>query len=155
MPTTSGDCAFESVRGAFNTQVGPGGRMNEAEESAHPEKKPEPKASGFQKPPCPPRGPATSSGLCDGDGHVWSAIRAFEQILDAIPNDRASLEALSNTYEQIGDLAKAKPYMLRLANVLMEEGDVEETRALIPHVTKYATDDPTAQKVLSRMKELC
>ena len=48
------------------------------------------------------------------EAEVWSAISAFEQILEAIPNDRASLEALSNTYEQIGDHTKAKEYMLRL-----------------------------------------
>ena len=54
---------------------------------------------------------------------VWSAIGAFEQILEAMPEDRASLETLSHAYGQIGDHARAYEYVLRLGRVLLVEGD--------------------------------
>ena len=39
----------------------------------------------------------------DLEAEIWNAINAFEQMLEAMPNDRVSLEALSHAYEQIGD----------------------------------------------------
>ena len=94
-------------------------------------------------------------GLSDGDdrNEPWSAIAAFEQIIDAIPNDRQSLESRSNIYEQIGDFAKAKEYMLRLAVVLLEENDCDACRALVERLRRYAADDPEAQKILARLEE--
>ena len=54
---------------------------------------------------------------------IWSAISAFEQILEAMPNDRASLEALAHAYEQIGDQTRGLDYLIRLTQVVLEEGD--------------------------------
>ncbi|MEI6217777.1 MAG: hypothetical protein WCP86_02660, partial [bacterium] len=54
----------------------------------------------------------------DQESEVWSAIAAFEQILEAIPNDRTSLAPLAHAYEQIGDLARAKDYTVRLADIV-------------------------------------
>ena len=56
---------------------------------------------------------------------IWDAISAFEQILEAMPDDRASLEALAHAYEQIGDHARAKDYTIRLGGVLVSESDAE------------------------------
>jgi tetratricopeptide (TPR) repeat protein len=88
------------------------------------------------------------------ESEVWSAIAAFEQILEAIPNDRASLEALSNTYEQIGDHTKAKEYMLRLGNVLLEEHDADAARQLVEHIRPYAADDSKVQSLIDRIEKL-
>jgi len=89
----------------------------------------------------------------DLEAEVWSAIAAFEQILEAIPNDRASLDALSNTYEQIGDHSKAKEYMLRLGDVLLEEHDVDEARQLVSHIKPYA-EDAKVQALIERIEKL-
>jgi len=87
------------------------------------------------------------------EAEVWSAIAAFEQILEAIPNDRASLDALSNTYAQIGDHTKAKEYMLRLGDVLLDEHDADEARQLVSHIQPYA-DDPKVQALIGRIEKL-
>lgn len=88
----------------------------------------------------------------DRESEVWSAIAAFEQILEAIPNDRTSLETLSHAYEQIGDLTRAKDYAVRLAGVILDEADLKEAQALLPRLETYAEGDPAATKVLQRLR---
>lgn len=92
------------------------------------------------------------SGGGDQESEVWSAIAAFEQILEAIPNDRTSLETLAHAYEQIGDLARAKEYTVRLADVVMGEADQQEAQNLLPKLETYAAGDPVATEVLQRLK---
>ena len=82
---------------------------------------------------------------CDVESEVWAAIAAFEQILEAMPNDRASLDALADAYEQIGDLAKAKEYLVRLGNVLVDEGDVAAAQGILEKVRGYAGEDEAAE----------
>ena len=72
---------------------------------------------------------------------VWIAISAFEQILEAMPNDRASLEALSHAYEQIGDHTRAKDYLVRLARVVVDEGDAAGASQLAEQLNAYADED--------------
>jgi len=88
------------------------------------------------------------------EAEVWSAISAFEQILEALPNDRASLEALWNAYEQIGDYAKSKSYLIRLAGVVADEADEAAARELIEKLRPYAEDDVSAKEALGRIEEL-
>lgn len=83
---------------------------------------------------------------------VWNAISAFEQILEAMPNDRASLEALSHAYEQIGDHVKAKEYLVRLGNVLLDERDSVSAVELLPLLEKYSGDDEDAAGVVERIR---
>lgn len=51
------------------------------------------------------------------------AISTFEQILEAIPNDRLALETLADAYEQLGHPEKALDYYIKLAHVVAEEDD--------------------------------
>lgn len=90
----------------------------------------------------------------DVEAEIWSAITAFEQILEVLPNDRASLEALAHAYEQMGDHTKAKEYFVRLANVLLEEGDQETAATLIDKLKTYAEEDKTADALLKRINSL-
>ncbi len=78
---------------------------------------------------------------------VWIAISAFEHILEAMPNDRASLEALSHAYEQIGDHTRAKDYMVRLARVVLDEGDASAANELAAQLAPYVDEDPDVAKV--------
>jgi tetratricopeptide (TPR) repeat protein len=87
----------------------------------------------------------------DLEAEVWNAISAFEQILEAMPTDKASLEALSHAYEQIGDLTKAKEYFIRLGNVLMDDGDVSAAKEMEGKLRGYAGDDPDAATLVSRI----
>lgn len=85
---------------------------------------------------------------------VWNAISAFEQILEAIPNDRASLEALCHAYGQIGDQTQAKDYLIRLGNVLVDEADIEAARQLLEKIKEYSDKDPLARELAVRIEKL-
>lgn len=88
----------------------------------------------------------------DQESEVWSAIAAFEQILEAIPNDRTSLSTLAHAYEQIGDLARAKDYTVRLADIVIGEADHQEAKNLLPRLSTYAADDAAATEMLRRLQ---
>lgn len=88
------------------------------------------------------------------DSEVWSAIAAFEQILEAMPNDRTSIETLAHAYEQIGDLSRAKEYVLRLANVIVAEQDRDAAGGMLEKVQSYVAEDPAAADVAKKLKEL-
>ncbi|MDD4870553.1 MAG: hypothetical protein PHR77_08330 [Kiritimatiellae bacterium] len=84
---------------------------------------------------------------------VWSAISAFEQILEAMPNDHASLDALANAYEQVGDHTRAKDFLIRLGNVIIEENDLKGGQEILPKIKQYAEKDEKADQLLGRMEE--
>ena len=44
------------------------------------------------------------------ESEIWDAIGAFEKIIEALPNDHISIEALAVAYEQVGDHDRAKHY---------------------------------------------
>lgn len=93
--------------------------------------------------------PSSSSA----EEEVWIAISAFEQILEAMPTDRSSLEALAHAYEQIGDHVRAKEYLLRLAAVVGGEGDAAAATPLIRQLAVYADDElvQTATRTLQAL----
>jgi len=88
----------------------------------------------------------------DLEQKVWSAISAFEQILEAMPNDRASLDALVHAYEQVGDITKAQEYIVRLGNAIIEENDAEAGHEIIEKLRMYAKDDVKSRQLLGRME---
>ena len=89
----------------------------------------------------------------DLENEVWSAIAAFEQIVQTIPDDRVSLEALSHAYEQIGDLARARDYLLRLVDVVLNERDREAAELLQERLALFAASDPAAKEVEARLEQ--
>ncbi len=90
----------------------------------------------------------------DLEGEVLSAIAAFEQILEAMPHDRSSLEALSHAYGQIGDHAKAGEYLIRLGQVLLDEHDLKAAQGLVDKLAGYAEDDPRAKSIMDRIGKM-
>jgi hypothetical protein len=90
----------------------------------------------------------------DLEAEVWNAISAFEQILEAMPNDRASLEALSNAYQQIGDHTKAKEYVIRLGRVIVEERDISSAKETADLLQTLAQDDPEAAALMKQLRAL-
>ncbi len=87
----------------------------------------------------------------DLEGEILSAIAAFEQIVEAMPNDRASLEALAHAYEQIGDHVKAKDYTIRLCNVVLDEPDIQAALELRDKLVQYAKEDTRAAEIVERI----
>ncbi|MDD5344868.1 MAG: hypothetical protein PHW12_10685, partial [Smithella sp.] len=90
----------------------------------------------------------------DIEAEIMNAILAFEQILEAMPNDKASLEALSHAYEQLGDHTKAKDYFIMLARVIMEENDHETIKEMLPKIKTYGFDDADAKKLADKMEKM-
>ena len=85
---------------------------------------------------------------------VWSAISAFEQILEAMPNDRSSLEALSNAYHQIGDHTKAMDYAIRLGHVVVDEGDTGAAGDLLQQLKGNEDADPRIKELVEKIEAL-
>ncbi len=84
------------------------------------------------------------------ESEVWSAISAFEQILQAMPQDRTALECLVEAYEQIGDHTSAHEYMLRLGDVLLDDGDAAGAARVAAKLKLYADENPKIQDFVSR-----
>lgn len=91
----------------------------------------------------------------EAEEEVWVAIAAFEQILEAMPNDRASLEALSHAYEQIGDHTRAKDYLMRLGEVVLEEADLDAAQKTRQGLQAYVEEDPKVRDLVDRISEVC
>ncbi len=85
---------------------------------------------------------------------VWSAIGAFEQILEAMPDDRASLETLSHAYGQIGDHAKAYEYLLRLGRVLVAEGDRSAAFDLLDRLRELGGGDSAGTELIAEIEDM-
>jgi tetratricopeptide (TPR) repeat protein len=85
---------------------------------------------------------------------ILAAISGFEKILEAMPDDRASLEALAHAYDQMGQKEKARDYLLRLGEVLVEEGDVTSARELVERLLPHAEASPLARELLGRIQSL-
>ena len=82
------------------------------------------------------------------------AIDAFDQILEAIPNDRMALETLIDSYEQINDRKKALEYVIRLAKVIEEDRDTEAAPHLIEKLRALGANDPSAKHILENLQKL-
>lgn len=69
---------------------------------------------------------------------VNEAVSFFEQILQAMPEDRVSLEVLSQAYESAGNAAKTAGLLVRLSRVLVRDGDSEAAQQLRPRLAAVA-----------------
>jgi len=88
------------------------------------------------------------------EDEVWSAIAAFEQILEAMPEDRASLETLSHAYGQIGDHARSYEYVLRLGRVLVAEGAHVEALELLDRLRELSAGDAEGVALAAKIEAM-
>ena len=72
--------------------------------------------------------PNTRTTKQTGAEQVVEAVSFFEQMLQTMPEDRVSLEVLSQAYEQAGEQEKACDLLTRLARVVEREGDADAAR---------------------------
>lgn len=87
----------------------------------------------------------------ESESDVWNAIAAFEKILEAIPDDRSSLETLFHAYEHIGDRVKALDCLLRLAGIVAGEQDKETAPFIIAKLEEYGPSDERIAACLQRL----
>jgi hypothetical protein len=79
----------------------------------------------------------------ESEEEIWIAIEAFEKIREAMPDDRASLEALAHAYVQVGDRTRSTDYLLKLGQVLVDEGDALAASALAAQFKSFDPDNPS------------
>lgn len=80
-----------------------------------------------------------------------SAIAAFEQILEIVPNDLSTLDALTRSCELVGDLERARKYLIRLIRAHLELGNTEQAVALADDLRRLADGDPDAFDLLAEL----
>lgn len=83
---------------------------------------------------------------------ILDAIEAFEQIVEAMPGDVTSLEALSHAYEQMGDRHKAARYLRMLGAALLDVGDLPAACELVPRLSVYADESTEVQRLIDRIQ---
>ena len=81
------------------------------------------------------------------ESEVRNAIDAFEQILQAMPEDRTALETLYEAYEHIGDRGRAVDYLVRLATQVMDEGDTSAIPWIHDALLRHTEDHADAKKL--------
>lgn len=87
------------------------------------------------------------------EAELKSAITAFEQILEAEPNDRLALETLGDAFERMGDNTRALVHLQRLAEVILHDEDTRAAPDLIRRL-KQLGNTPEAQAVQRRLQDL-
>ena len=88
------------------------------------------------------------------DTEALEAIAAFEQILESVPNDRVALQALHDAHEQLGDTDRAHGYLVRIANVIAEEGDVDAGRLLLGSIEALMDKRSDAKQAAQKLRSL-
>ncbi|HOW98911.1 MAG TPA: hypothetical protein P5567_00255 [Kiritimatiellia bacterium] len=86
--------------------------------------------------------------------NVREAIAAFEQILEALPDDRLALETLLDAYAEIGDRPKTLQYLLRLARVVADEADAEAAPKVLDRLRELGAEHPAAVELTERLARL-
>lgn len=94
------------------------------------------------------------AGKKGNEAELRDAITTFEQILEAIPNDRLALETLSDAYDQLGDKEQALYYYTQLAAVILDEEDKKAAPALIKRLKELGGKDPDVKQAMDFLQRL-
>ena len=71
------------------------------------------------------------------DESLTAIVDGLERILDASPNDHATLELLAYIYEYVGDAAKVREYLLRLGTAIVTDGDSDQAAYICERMAEY------------------
>ncbi|MDZ4198619.1 MAG: hypothetical protein U1E27_04945 [Kiritimatiellia bacterium] len=82
-----------------------------------------------------------------------NAIAAFEQILDAFPDDVATLEALYQAHESLGEAEPARLYILRTAEAVQGMPAESVPASLTDRLHLLAQSDPEAERLLAALPQ--
>jgi hypothetical protein len=83
---------------------------------------------------------------------ILRAIEAFEQIVEVMPDDTISLEALCHAYQQLGDGAKARKHLLALADAVLTANEPGAIAGMVERLRPYASESPEAAALLQRIE---
>ena len=78
------------------------------------------------------------------DPRLREGIAYFEQMREAMPYDRTTLEFLAVAYEQIGEPEKRRLALIELASVLLKENDLDAAEHIADRLEMYEEADAKA-----------
>ena len=84
------------------------------------------------------------------DKKLAEGIAYFEQMLQAMPEDRTTLEFLSVAYAQAGEQEKCRDALISLAKVLLKEGELESATRIAERLEAF--DDDLAKITALKVK---
>lgn len=83
---------------------------------------------------------------------VLNAITAFEQILEIMPNDVGTLDALVRSCETVGDLDRARNYIIRLVRIHLAQRNMSQAEALSADLRRLGAGHPEAEELLRKIE---
>jgi tetratricopeptide (TPR) repeat protein len=95
---------------------------------------------------------ATKEHVDEARANILRAIEAFEQIVEVMPDDVTSLEALCHAYEQLGDAAKARKHLLALARAQLAQDDVGALAGLVDRLQTHVPESTEATGLLQEVE---
>ncbi|MEG2724916.1 MAG: hypothetical protein RR982_03595 [Kiritimatiellia bacterium] len=85
------------------------------------------------------------------DPKLLEGIAFFEQMLQTLPGDRASLEFLSVAYEHSGQSEQQRQVLIALAESLLQKREIDDVQKLQQSLQRFA-EDPAVQTILKRIE---
>lgn len=84
------------------------------------------------------------------EDELWSAISSLELILDVMPEDKTSLQALAGAYVNIGDIAKAVKIKVRLGQLCLNSKSMSEAAEIFEELVDLRDHDDDVKEFLER-----
>ncbi|MDA3800008.1 MAG: hypothetical protein PF692_13125 [Kiritimatiellae bacterium] len=88
------------------------------------------------------------------EDELWSAISSLELILDVMPEDKTSLQALAAAYVDIGDISKAVKLKVRLGNIALDEQMISEAAEIEEELAELRDHDENVKEFLDRYESM-
>ncbi len=88
------------------------------------------------------------------EDELWSAISSLELILDVMPEDKTSLQALAGAYVDIGDIAKAVKLKVRLGQLCLNSKSMSEASEIFEELVDLRDHDEDVKEFLERYEEM-
>mgnify|MGYP001293306397 CR=1 FL=1 len=83
---------------------------------------------------------------------AWNAITAFEQILEIMPNDVSTLDALVRSCEMVGDTERARKYIVRLVRTHLTQRNAAQAEALAEDLRRLGAGSAEAEELLRQLE---
>lgn len=99
-------------------------------------------------------GPSASNNNVGGttaESSVWVLINSFEKLLEGSPDDVHVLESLAVAYEEAGIPEKARQTGVRLARLLLGNGEVEHARQVLEDLMVRSPENAEVMDMLAEV----
>jgi tetratricopeptide (TPR) repeat protein len=88
------------------------------------------------------------------EDELWSAISSLELILDVMPEDKTSLQALAGAYVDIGDISKAVKLKARLGQLCLNSKSMSEASEIFEELVDLRDHDEDVKEFLERYESM-